>query len=103
MAVVKRLNVWRKFHGLDLTSAGNEVLKSLELSPRETETIHFRHQMSFSSLTYFSAAVKAKALYISMLLDLAVYYFLIVLAEAGHTCYAWLYNCLPEYEYSKKY
>jgi len=62
MAVVKRLYAWRKFHGLDLTSAANELWKSLKLSPRKTESMYFPHQMAFSSLTYFSVAVRAKAL-----------------------------------------
>lgn len=57
----KRLYVWRKFHGLDLTSRENELWKSLRLSPRKTESIHFPHQMAFNSLTYFSVAERAKA------------------------------------------
>lgn len=70
MAVVKRLYVWRKFHGLDLTSAANELLKSLKLSPRKTENMHFPHQMAFNGLTYFSVAIRAKALLYPCLLIL---------------------------------
>lgn len=46
---------------------------------------------------------KGKSLSISMPLNLAFYYFWIVLAEARHTCHAWLYNFLPECDYSEKY
>lgn len=103
MAAVKRLYVWRKFHGLDLTSTENELWKSLGLSTRKTETLHFPHQMAFNSLTYFSVVKRAKSLSISMPLDPAFYYFWIVLAEARHTCHSWLYNFLSECDYSEKY
>lgn len=102
MAVVKRLNVWRKFHGLDLTFAGDEVWKSLELSPRKTNHA-FPSSDGLQQINLLFCCCKGKSPSISMLLELAVYYFLIVLAEARHTCHAWLYDFLPEYEYNEKY
>lgn len=61
-AVVKSLHVWGKFHGLDLTSAANELWKSLKLSPRKAESIHFLLQMTFSCLTSFAVSRKVKVL-----------------------------------------
>lgn len=58
----KSLHVWRKFHGLDLTSAANELWKSLKLSPRKAESIHFLLQMTFSCLTSFAVSRKVKVL-----------------------------------------